>query len=120
MLKNATSTHSGKWLEYEIWAKILSKHETTILTNGETCQSPVRSPSCDFFSVLMLVSKGAMMGATQDKMAIKKNGGSITLDSRKIQNKIMMFYLKAKRYAPEGQDEITNTPEKKIDTSNKK
>ena len=41
------------------------------------------------------------MGATQDKIIIKKNRVSIKLDSRKGQNKSMMFYLKAKRYSPE-------------------
>ena len=54
-------------------------------------------------SVSRLVSKGATMGATQEKNIIKKNGVSMTLDARKGQNESTMFYLKAKRYAPEGQ-----------------
>ena len=48
----------------------------------------------------MLVSKGAMMGDTQEKMIIDKNRVIINLDASKGQNKIMMFYLKAKRYDP--------------------
>ena len=50
------------------------------------------------------------MGATHDKTIIKKNSGSMILEARKCQNKIMMYYLKAKRYAPEVQEELTNTP----------
>ena len=60
--------------------------------------------------VSRLVSKGATMGATQDKMIIKKNGVIIVLYARKGQNKSMMFYLKAKRYAPEGQEALNNLP----------
>ena len=32
----------------------------------------------------------------------------------------MMFYLKSKRYSPEGQDALTNIPEKKTEISDKK
>ena len=32
------------------------------------------------------------------------------LDAIKGQNKIMMFYLKSKRYAPEKQEALTNIP----------
>ena len=64
-------------------------------------------------SLSRLVSKGAMMGATQEKMTIKKNGVSMILDARKSQNKIMVFYLKAKRYALEVKEAITNIPEDK-------
>ena len=60
------------------------------------------------------------MGATQDKTIINKNGVSMKLDKRKVQNKIMMFYLKSKRYAPEGQEALANMPEQKKDTSDKK
>ena len=48
-----------------------------------------------FLSASRIVSQGATVGATQDNTIIKKNGVSMTLDSRKDQNKIMMFYLKA-------------------------
>ena len=34
-------------------------------------------------------------------------------DASKVQNKIMMFYLKAKRYAPEQQEALNNLPEDK-------
>ena len=44
----------------------------------------------------------------------------MTLDARKGQNKSMMFYLKAKRYAPEVQDALINISEHKKDTSDKK
>ena len=37
--------HGGKCSEDEVRAKRLLKHETTIWTNGETCRSPVRTPS---------------------------------------------------------------------------
>ena len=47
-------------------------------------------------------------------MIIKKNGASMALDASKGQNKSMMFYLKAKRYAQEGQEALTNLPEKKM------
>ena len=68
----------------------------------------------NIFSVSRLVSKGATMGATQYKMITKKNRVSMDLGSRKGQNKSMMFYLKAKRYASEVQEALTNLPEKKI------
>ena len=64
-------------------------------------------------SVSRLVSKGATMGATKDKITIKKNGISMILYSRKGQTKSIMFYLKAKRYSLEGQEALTNLPEKK-------
>ena len=54
------------------------------------------------------------MGDTQDKMIIKKNRVSMYLDASKVQIKSMMFYLKAKRYSPEGQEALTNIPEKKM------
>ena len=54
------------------------------------------------YIISRLVSKGATMGATKDKITIKKNGISMILDSRKGQTKSIMFYLKAKRYSPEG------------------
>ena len=64
--------------------------------------------------VSMLVSKGATMGATQDKITIKKNGVCVILGARKGQNKSMMFYLREKRYSPEGQEALTNHPEEKM------
>ena len=42
------------------------------------------------------------------------------LDASKVQNKSMMFYLKAKRYAPEVQEALTNVPEQKKETIDKK
>ena len=44
----------------------------------------------------------------------------MTLDAKKGQNRIMMFDLKAKRYAPEGQQDFTNILENKIETSDDK
>ena len=32
----------------------------------------------------------------------------------------MIYYLKAKRYAPEGQESLTNPPENKTEASDKK
>ena len=71
-------------------------------------------------SISRLISKGVTMGATQDKMIIKKNGVSIILDTSKGQKNIMVLYLKAKRCAPELQEALANLPEQKKDTSNKK
>ena len=51
----------------------------------------------NILSVSRIVSKDATMVDNQDKMIIKNNGVSMTLDARKVQNKIMMFYLKEKR-----------------------
>ena len=58
----------------------------------------------NLLSLSRLVSKGTTVGDTQDKTIIKKKGVSIILYARKGQKKIMMFYLKAKRYSPEGQE----------------
>ena len=60
------------------------------------------------------------MGATQDKMIIKKSGVSMILDVIKCQNKIMMFYLKENRYALEVQEALVNLSEQKKDISNEK
>ena len=57
-----------------------------------------------------LISKGATMGDTQDKMTMKKNGASMILDAIKGKNESVIFYLKAKRYAPEGKEAHTNIP----------
>ena len=46
-----------------------------------------------------LISKGATVGATKDKIIINKNGVSMILDARKGKNKSTIFYLKARRYA---------------------
>ena len=51
----------------------------------------------NILSVSRIVSKDATMVDNQDKMIIKNNGVSMTLYARKVQNKIMMFYLKEKR-----------------------
>ena len=53
-------------------------------------------------------------------MIISKNGVSMILDARKGQNKIMMYYLKAKRYATEGKYALTNLPEQKNHSSDEK
>ena len=45
----------------------------------------------NLLSVSRLVSKGATMGSTQDKITINKSGVSMILDARKGQNKSMMF-----------------------------
>ena len=42
------------------------------------------------------------------------------LEAIKGQNKSMMFYLKAKKYAPEGKEALTNLPDKKKDSSDEK
>ena len=55
----------------------------------------------NLLSVSRLVSKGATVGAIQDKTTINKSGVSLILDSSKFQNKSIMFYLEAKRYAQE-------------------
>ena len=63
------------------------------------------------------------MGANQDKTNIKKNGITIVLDAGKEKNVSMMFYLKAKRYAPEGskpQEENINITEDKNPNDDKK
>ena len=70
--------------------------------------------------VSTLILKGAKIGSTEDKIFIKKNGVSMTLNTRKVQNKSMMFYLKAKRYTLELQEALTNMPENKIGTRDKK
>ena len=44
----------------------------------------------------------------------------MTLDAGKVQNRSMVFYLKANKYVPEGQESLTNIPEYKRDTSDKK
>ena len=44
----------------------------------------------------------------------------MTLDARKRQNNSMMFYLKSKIDAPEGQEALTNLPEKKMETGDEK
>ena len=44
----------------------------------------------------------------------------MTLYARKCQDKSMLFYLKAKRYYPEGQEALTNVPEQQKETIDKK
>ena len=70
--------------------------------------------------VSRLMLKGATMGANQYKITTKKNGGCVIFDARKGQNKIIMFYLKAKRYDLEGKEGLTNPPEEKKDDNNEK
>ena len=64
----------------------------------------------NLWRVSRLISKGATMWATQEKMFIKNNRVGMTLETRKRQNKSMMFYLKVKRYAPGVQEALTNLP----------
>ena len=74
----------------------------------------------NLLSVSRLMPKGATMVDTQDKITMMKNGVSVVLDARKGQNKSMVFYLKAKRYAPEGQEALINLPEEKNDGNDEK
>ena len=74
----------------------------------------------NILSVSMIVSKGATMGATQDKIIIKKSSISMILDASKGQNKSMMLYLKAKKYVPEGKEALINMPEQKKETRDEK
>ena len=74
----------------------------------------------NILSISRIVLKGATMGAPQDKMIIKENGVSMTLDARKCQKKSMPFYLKANRYSQEGKYALINLPLKKMETSDEK
>ena len=65
----------------------------------------------NLLSVSRLVSKVATMGTNQYKINIKKNGVIVILDTRKGQNKSMMFYFKANSHAQEGHKALTNIPE---------
>ena len=72
----------------------------------------------NILSVWRLISKETMMGATQDKITIKKNSVNIILDAIKGKNAVMMFYLKEKIYAPKGskpQEVNTSLPEENKD-----
>ena len=42
------------------------------------------------------------------------------LDVTKFENKSMLFYFMVKRYAPKGQEALTNLPKQKKDTGDKK
>ena len=54
-------------------AKKIFKYEVSIWTNGKDYQSPVRTPGSEnIFSVSRLVSKGATIGATQDKKLLSR------------------------------------------------
>ena len=48
----------------------------------------------NILSVSRIISKGAMMGATQHKIIIKKDSFRMILDARKSQQRSMVFYLK--------------------------
>ena len=82
--------------------KIKCKLKGSVKKNLGRTNSEALPNSCTYhkqlkkLSVSRLVSKGAMMGDTQDKMTINKNGVSMILYASKGQNKIIMFYLKAK------------------------
>ena len=60
------------------------------------------------------------MGDTQEKNTTKKNCVRIILDARKGEKESMMFYLRAKRYAPEVQEAQINLTEEKKDGNGKK
>ena len=62
----------------------------------------------NLLSLSRLISKGATMGSTQDKIIIEKNRVGMYLDKSKGQNKSMMFYLETERYVPEVQEALTN------------
>ena len=55
-------------------------------------------------SVSRLVSKGATVGAIQDKVTIKKNGVRVILDAMKGQNKSTIICLKVNSFSPEEQE----------------
>ena len=74
----------------------------------------------NLLSVSSLVLKGSTIGKTKEKIVINKNGLGTTLDTRKGQNNSIVFYLKEKRYSPEGQEALTNLPENKMKTSEEK
>ena len=68
----------------------------------------------NIFIVSKLLSKVSTMGDTLDKITLKKNSVNIVLDTRKGENESTIFYLKLKRYAPEGtkpQEANINLPE---------
>ena len=97
--------HGGKWSEDEVRSK--SKHKTIGWENGETYQSPVPAPSCEKpFERIKDRIKGCYNRGHSVQMIIKKNRASMALYASKGQNRIMMFYLKANIYAPEGQQAI--------------
>ena len=59
-----------------------------------------------------------MMGANKDKTTTKKDSVRITLYTKKLINKIVMFYLKAKIYSSEvlsHQEKNRNMTEEKRD-----
>ena len=101
--------HSGKWPEYKVRSKRLYKMK---LQYGETVKLPevlyVPQDLKKLLSITRIISNGATMRSTQDKMIIKKKGVGIILDTRKAQNKSMLFYLKAKRFTPEVQYPLTD------------
>ena len=45
----------------------------------------------NLLSISILVSKGATMGSTQDKIIIKRNGVSMPLDARKVKTRAWCF-----------------------------
>ena len=85
--------------------------QTVKLTSTSKCENLLR--------VSRIASKSATMGATQNKIIIKKNGVGMILDASKGQKKIMMFYLKAKRYFQKDKRHLP-TCQKKKDNSDKK
>ena len=54
----------------------------------------------NLLSISRIVSKGATIGDTKDKMTIKKNDINMILDERKVIHESIMVNLKEKRFAP--------------------
>ena len=76
--------------------------------------------SVKYFERIKDCLEGCYNEVHSGKMIIKNNGVSMTLYGRDSQNKSAMFYLKAKIYSPEGKEALTDIPENKLETSNKK
>ena len=70
------------------------------LHGGETVKSTkvlyIPQAVKNILSVSMIAYKGDTMGATQEKMTIRKNGVNTIIDAREGKNAIKIFYLKAK------------------------
>ena len=76
----------------------------------------VPQPVKNILSVPRLEYKGSTMGDTKEKITINKNSVNMILDTRKGIYDGTMFYLRVKRYAPEGpkpQESNSNLPEEK-------
>ena len=68
----------------------------------------------NILSISRLISKGAMVGDTKNKMTFKKVSVSINLYANKLINESTIFYFKANRYSSEvfpPQEANRNMPE---------